>query len=51
MQVLEVSLFDDPLGGFHYALHETLTPLSVMEQKVIKILFRKINPVQGQLLS
>lgn len=51
MQLLEVSLSDDSLGGFHYLLHETLTPFSKMKQKVIKIHFRKINPVQGQLLS
>lgn len=33
MQLLEVSLSDDSLGGFHYHLHETLTPFSKMKQK------------------
>ena len=43
MQLLEVSLSDDFLGGFHYLLHETLTPLSKMKQKVIKILLLQKN--------
>lgn len=37
IQLLEVYFSDGSLDGFHYLLHETLSPFPKMKQKVIKI--------------